>query len=47
MITFSWKVLEIKKGLIIIFLNNGVKEESEVFTEEVSILEEEDIRYIS
>ena len=27
MITFTWKVLEIKKGLIIIFLNNGVKEE--------------------
>lgn len=47
MITFTWKVLEIKKGLIIIFLNNGVKEESEVFTEEVSILEDEDIRYIS
>jgi len=47
MITFTWKVLEIKKGLIIIFLNNGVKEESEVFTDEVSILEDEDIRYIS
>jgi len=47
MITFTWKVLEIKKGLIIIFLNNGPKEETEVFSEEVSILEDEDVRYIS
>lgn len=44
MISFNWKVLEVKRGLIIIFLNNGKKAESEDFSNEnaQSLLVDED-----